>query len=1193
MHGCLVNEGDSVQEVIRVTKLGKMKMSSNVCAATVRRWGLISIVMAAISAVMLTLLPVVAYAQTTSAAGNASPGEGYVWSDEVQLNANQGGPVIHNGKYHLSFRPTGSHPDAQSRDIAITRIVVSGRTSRDQVGSNYQLYKNQNETYTGISIPNGSQQATVRFFNPKDPNASPQGPRIWSGNDQLLLGFETLRGNIRNFDIQVYGSFILEAPEPPAPEVSCTSPVRPTGVTPPETGPNDNNTPYGQKQVWSNEVKLHSGWLSGSGDMLQFRPSGSYQYASNTTPDIAITRIVVRNERGCPVYGDYELIKNNNERYTDSSVVTNRNREGNPVEAEIRFFNPREDTQQPRLRIWSGNDTFKLSLATMEGNIPEDYTVDIYGSFPEWKGLPSEFSTRSTVPVCTPFTDKNALITGFSLTAANSTPWDVVGIDSYLYVEGEDPFGGNSNISLVEEPKPNSENGAEFVLKSPQVAPSNASGACVVVDVAANQTMTAGDFKVVLKHDLVEDRVVDEARVDPVNWSVPKVGNPSDGPVDTTPRCSIGTNIAIVLDASDSIWREGGVDAMAESARTVIRALEGTSSNVGIYNFGSIAPRLDNAQVEYQSTATASGMRALYTAVNNYQDRMNNLQIGDTNSTTMPGTGATNWEAALTQIRDYNDRNPGDKYETVYFVTDGYPTWSNAPNPGGAEGGSAGVVHVSDVARARDVADQVKAQGSYIQPLLVNIPKDYKEPVAKDQFAAYDDREKYRRQNNGKEPQYTYLIWGGGQDRYLREYLRQQQMDIYTATDSTALGYGFGDPLASNTEIGSSRFPQPQPDMRRPFDGAYPVLDERDWSTWAAAEKTPGEMGNAIGDSNAVVVETFEDLIKTLPRLTLADCDGSITIMKQVVDSNGEQIQDVSLEGWAFQADTLNGQFLLGPTGRTKSLTQATDASGQVTFNFETDIPDQKVDVEITESQRDGYKLMQDANGNNATCSSVDTTTGAVTELGEISNTGETGFRLVSTPGQVIRCSVSNEKLDELYSLLVRKVDASDNTVLLDDAGFAVYRASDIIDGKPAAHAEPLTLDPIAGEDGLYSTVDLLQPGVDYALFETKAPIHTIDGETTRYSILLEPVIFRLAEDETGDKLVEFATGPAGSWTSSVTFPIVEGNFTSNPNVVEFKLANVREGNLPKTGGYGPWWLAMLGLIVIACGAIFARQRAN
>lgn len=342
------------------------------------------------------------------------------------------------------------------------------------------------------------------------------------------------------------------------------------------------------------------------------------------------------------------------------------------------------------------------------------------------------------------------------------------------------------------------------------------------------------------------------------DWDKSRVENPKPAP-----RC--GQNIAIVLDASNSVIAKNGVDAEANAARRIVEALSGTATSVGVYNFASQGTRFNDAKVASTPLADPEGKKRVLQAIENYRRHMK-----DPATLQSRGQGATNWEGALKEIKAYNSKNQNKKYDVVYFVTDGFPTFSDSEKPGGGDDGSAGIVHVSDVTRARDAADTVKKQGTRIQPVLVNIPKDFKEPIAKDSTADYKNLDRYRAMYH-KSPAHTIMVWGSADPNatFVRDQLNSQTMDVFGLREDTLWGQGLGDVLASDTKPAK----QPLPDNRRT------VLSVRDWETWAVGERTATQIGDIISEvGTSDLAESFDDLDRVLeagPRFLRRDREPS------------------------------------------------------------------------------------------------------------------------------------------------------------------------------------------------------------------------------------------------------------------------------------------------------------------------------
>ncbi|AGE37409.1 VWA domain-containing protein [Corynebacterium urealyticum] len=637
----------------------------------------------------------------------------------------------------------------------------------------------------------------------------------------------------------------------------------------------------------------------------------------------------------------------------------------------------------------------------------------------------------------------------------------------------------------------------------------------------------------------------------PSDWDRPQVANP-----DLAPRC--GQNIAIVLDASNSVIAKNGVDAEADAARRIVEALSGTATSVGIYNFASQGTRFNDAKVASTPLADPEGKNRVLQAIENYRRHMK-----DPATLQSRGQGATNWEGALKEIEAYNSKNQNKKYDVVYFVTDGFPTFSDSEKPGGGDDGSAGIVHVSDVIQARVAADNVKKQGTRIQPVLVNIPKDFKEPIAKDSTADFKNLDRYREMYK-KSPAHTIMVWGSADPNasFVRDQLNSQTMDVFGLREDTLWGQGLGDVLASNTEPAAK---QPLPDNRRK------VLGDRDWKTWAVGERTATEMGDIIsGAGTSVLAESFGDLDRVLSELALASCAGTVSLQKSVVTPDGKAPDEPKLDGWEFTAQT-KGNNLLDPDGkRVNQTTGKTDDRGSLTFNLETDAPDQKPKVRISEKQQAGHSLLRqkqsDGSEAYAVCTAHSNKGGQAKQV--IVRTpadSADSFELEVDADSIVNCSVVNQMDPEKGYFRVEKVN--ENGDPLDGSSFEVWRA-DSTGTKP-------TGDKPVWRTGDESKVRMEQG--DYVLIETEAP--------GGYSLLPQPIAFRIGLD--GVKQTIELTGKQGA-----SFVLEYGQDKKPERTGTFmKVANVTVGELPKTGGYGVGLVGLIGAALAGAGLLLGRRK--
>ena len=664
----------------------------------------------------------------------------------------------------------------------------------------------------------------------------------------------------------------------------------------------------------------------------------------------------------------------------------------------------------------------------------------------------------------------------------------------------------------------------------------------------------ADHFALAARRDVYPDdsnAVYQDSQIEaPSEWDKPKVANP-----ELAPKC--GQNIAIVLDASNSVIAKNGVDAEANAARRIVEALSGTATSVGIYNFASQGTRFTDAKIASTPLADSEGKQRVLKAIENYRTNMKKTETQNSR-----GQGSTNWEGALKEIESYNSANQNNKYDVVYFVTDGFPTFSDSDKPGGGDDGSAGIVHVSDVNRARVAADEVKKQGTRIQPVLVNIPEDFKEPIAKDSTADINNLNRYLAIYK-KSPAHAIMVWGAADPdaSFVRDQLNSQTMDVFGLREDTLWGQGLGDVLASDTKPAK----QPLPDNRRT------VLGDRDWKSWAVGERTATQMGDIIsGQDDSVLAQTFGDLDRVLSQLALASCAGTVSLQKSVVTPDGKAPDEPKLEGWEFTGQTA-GNYLLDPQGkRVSKTTGKTDDRGSLTFKLKTDTPDQKPTVRITEKQQSGHTLLRqkqsDGSEAYAVCTAHSNKGGQAKQV--IVRTPEDSadsFELEVDADSIVNCSIVNQMDPEKGYFRVEKVN--ENGDPLDGSSFEVWRAD-------STGTQP-TGDKPVWRTGDESKVRMEQG--DYVLIETKAP--------GGYSLLPQPIAFRIGLE--GVQQTIELTGKQGA-----SFVLEYGQDEETGRTGTFmKVANVTVGELPKTGGYGVGLVALIGAALAGAGLLLGRRK--
>ena len=120
-------------------------------------------------------------------------------------------------------------------------------------------------------------------------------------------------------------------------------------------------------------------------------------------------------------------------------------------------------------------------------------------------------------------------------------------------------------------------------------------------------------------------------------------------------------------------------------------------------------------------------------------------------------------------------------------------------------------------------------------------------------------------------------------------------------------------------------------------------------------------------------------------------------------------------------------------------------------------------------------------------------------------------------------------------------------------------------------------------EFGFYRADDL-EVG-NYRLIETKSPV--VDGNV--YSLLVKPILFSVTmKDGKAAVVIDQDSEVIAKQVNNESAPSTWG-LTSTDAVLT--VANVRQGDLPKTGGTGLQLPILLGGALIAAGALVGRRK--
>lgn len=165
------------------------------------------------------------------------------------------------------------------------------------------------------------------------------------------------------------------------------------------------------------------------------------------------------------------------------------------------------------------------------------------------------------------------------------------------------------------------------------------------------------------------------------------------------------------------------------------------------------------------------------------------------------------------------------------------------------------------------------------------------------------------------------------------------------------------------------------------------------------------------------------------------------------------------------------------------------------------------------------------------------------------------------------RLTESLKKLlaETCYSVSLKKVDHDNKSQTLTDYRFEVV---DSLGSKG----------PVPFFDEQTAEVGNLVVGRRYRLAEVKAP--------SGYSLLTKPIEFALLRNDAGELKLDVSGGESAHPELEVTQSADKLHFT-------FTVANIRQGNLPSTGGNGVHLPIVIGSVTICIGAFLGRRRVQ
>ncbi|WP_225870161.1 DUF5979 domain-containing protein [Corynebacterium silvaticum] len=185
-----------------------------------------------------------------------------------------------------------------------------------------------------------------------------------------------------------------------------------------------------------------------------------------------------------------------------------------------------------------------------------------------------------------------------------------------------------------------------------------------------------------------------------------------------------GASVAFVVDLSNSL-SPADLENQKKTLREMVKSLEGAPYTFSLYTFATAAPAYGEGNQNLKSMSLRDPEQ-----VKKFRERIDSLFL--------PGNtfGATNWEQGMKQVAD--DIEAGTHYDTVYFITDGKPTFdSNGKN---YQGNTTEVSEIDNAVKQKERFIKNKTQfipigvGAAIQD---QTPQEIRAPRYYDGYATY------------------------------------------------------------------------------------------------------------------------------------------------------------------------------------------------------------------------------------------------------------------------------------------------------------------------------------------------------------------------------------------------------------------------------------------------------------------------
>lgn len=590
-------------------------------------------------------------------------------------------------------------------------------------------------------------------------------------------------------------------------------------------------------------------------------------------------------------------------------------------------------------------------------------------------------------------------------------------------------------------------------------------------------------------------------------------------------RC--GVNVALVFDTSDSLLQHAqGPKASRAAGLSIINALEGTGSQMAIYNFASPAKRIGSIHADKQSLNDKDGVQKLRDAVDGFNATFRRNEYG-----------GTNYQAGLKQV-------PNGEFDVVYFITDGLPTTNNNDYPGhGFDNGNH--INKSDLILAVEAANELKTHGARIETVMVGVDPA-KEHILNDGF--------FNLNRVAGKPEKWEKYGDYGYPSYI-DPQKGAKNDIPSDSVRDMIKIGGQIMMADKTAID-----------RRHFE----ITNRPD--IWRAGIRDTSKIAADISSPDAVtLVDQFSKLESSLRDLVLKNCFGSINVTKLI---RGENNKVSPGHDWAFETSTVDGtnRIVNGAEGKelANHVTDKTNEQGNFgrKLNQKNQTAQTAQRVKVVEQQQPGFMLQPYAENKNATCTATvfdgrnnNWKTQSV-EIENVDDVAKPGFTVAVPPSAIVNCSVVNARASKL-SLTVKKVSFGDDAKPLDGSKFELYKVA----GSERSLVSKL--------EGKNMDIRDLELGNRYELVETQAP--------KGYQLLARPITFDLVGTGTGVQQLQLVGG-------AEQFPEVTITQGTETNQLVMQVANTSKPALPRTGGPGLYGLLTIGAALLIAGIMLARR---